>query len=541
MKERTLLSAAVIALFVAMPVSAVKYVAVVEMEIDMKPSEAAKLEKSEVRLITDELREKAVNNLPRSQYSVMTTETVIAQSGAVLSECAEENCVITLGSRIGADYIVRGKLGKFQTLFTLSVVIYDTEDGFLVASSRAVRSERLTELLEKASVACEEMYQKFVNSESHTLQGSIAQRPTQQNLAPKSQITYTVTVNPTNGGMVSHSPNKAAYAAGERITITATPFDGYEFTGWLGAVTGAVNPGIITVNGNMIIAADFQYIKHTYASTINTSQSPQGDGLVTSDSKQIYTLTTEVFPSGFGSVIRDPNKDAYKNGEKVTLLATAYAGCMFAGWIGETENNENRQIVVTMDGDKTLTAKFHGQREVEPPTEGYYIGVSLPLLGSPVLNGEWVSIEGGWFGDNKLAYGFEFGGGFMGDAHNQTNLLTGIGYRETIGGGFNISRIMGKRWVLGMSTGYWYGRFELEDYPTPLQTVHVFGGPFIKLRFLKVCEITYRGFIGYMQDGSYDSSNSTFISGSKKEFTWASQFKFGLHFEITGGSTQRRQ
>jgi formylglycine-generating enzyme required for sulfatase activity len=154
---------AILAAFAGMSVAGVKYVAVVEMEIDMEPSEKMKLKTSEVRLITDELRNAAVKTLPRDQYSVMTTETVMKQSGAVLDECHEENCVITLGSKIGADYIVRGKLGKIETQFTLSVSMYDTEDGFLVGSMNTIRAGKLVGLLVEAPKACENMFKTFLN------------------------------------------------------------------------------------------------------------------------------------------------------------------------------------------------------------------------------------------------------------------------------------------------------------------------------------------------------------------------------------------
>jgi uncharacterized protein (TIGR02145 family) len=440
---------ACVAVFASVSVAAVKHVAVVEMEIDMNPGEAAKLEMSEVRLITDELREKAVNNLPRGRYNVMTTETVMAQSGSVLSECAEENCVITLGSRIGADYIVRGKLGKFQSLFTLSAVIYETENGFLVASSRTVRSERMTELLEEASAACEEMYRTFAGSQSSAPQPK-----------PQQPVTYAVTVNvnPPDGGYVTRSLNKTAYSAGEPLVLTATAYDGYAFTGWSGTLTSAKATIRGSVKGDMAMTANF------YRQSVESSS------------------VLHALPDATGA---PPESRAEGAG-----------------------------------------------------TGGYYIGVSAPMFASPPLGGEWASIEGGWFGDNRLACGFEFGGGVWGDAHNYSNPLTGVGHRETLGGGFNISR-MGERWVLGLSAGYWHGRFELENYPTPLQTVNVFGGPFIKLRYWRICEVSYRGLLGYKQDGSYDSNTSTFVPGTGKEFTIASQFKFGLRFEIAGSSTQR--
>jgi len=159
---------ALLVLFLVLTVGAVpslasvRYVAVVETEIDMEPTDVAKLKKSEVRLITEEIRNKSVNILPRDKYSIMTSETVQSMSGAILEECSEENCIITLGSKIGADYIVRGKLGKFQTFYTLSIVIYDTDNGFLVASSNSVRSEKMIDLLEKSSEACENLFKRFM-------------------------------------------------------------------------------------------------------------------------------------------------------------------------------------------------------------------------------------------------------------------------------------------------------------------------------------------------------------------------------------------
>jgi hypothetical protein len=150
------------ALFAAMPAAGVKYVAVVETEVDMPPDATTLPNPTEVRLVTEELRREAVKNLPPDKYSIMTTETVLAQGTAVLLECAEENCVIALGSKIGADYIVRGTIRKSQTRFTLSVNIFETEDGNLVASSEAVRSENIEDLIEKAAAVCAGMYRDFV-------------------------------------------------------------------------------------------------------------------------------------------------------------------------------------------------------------------------------------------------------------------------------------------------------------------------------------------------------------------------------------------
>jgi len=154
-----------IALLAGMAVAGLKYVAVVETGIDERSGVAAEITAAEVALMTAELRREAVNNLPSDRYSVMTSETVQSMGGAVLEECAEENCVIALGSKIGAEYIVRGTISKLRALFTLSVELYETDNGTLLASSDPVRSERIDELVDKAAAACASMYKKFAESQ----------------------------------------------------------------------------------------------------------------------------------------------------------------------------------------------------------------------------------------------------------------------------------------------------------------------------------------------------------------------------------------
>jgi len=156
---------ALLTLLVGVSVAGVKYVAVVETDIDAQSGASEGINPAEVREITAELRRQASQNLPLSKYSVMTAETIQSMGGAVLEECAEENCVIALGNKIGADYIVRGTISKFQTKFTLAVELYETENGTLIVSSDAVRSENLGELLDKAAEASAKMYKIFVDGQ----------------------------------------------------------------------------------------------------------------------------------------------------------------------------------------------------------------------------------------------------------------------------------------------------------------------------------------------------------------------------------------
>jgi len=134
MKKTTILVITAI-FFMMMTASAaraqLKHVAVVETERDP----TANISKAEVMEITATLRREAINNLPRGKYNIMTDETIRSMSGAVLEKCAEENCVVTLGETIGADYVVRGIIRKVGTKLSLTVDMHEIDRGMLVALS----------------------------------------------------------------------------------------------------------------------------------------------------------------------------------------------------------------------------------------------------------------------------------------------------------------------------------------------------------------------------------------------------------------------
>jgi len=323
------------ALFAATPAAyALKYVAVVEVEIDARSGAQADLSAAEAQEITAELRRAAVRNLPSGKYNIMTSETVQAQGGAVLEECAEENCVITLGSKIGADYIVRGIIRKFKTLLTLSVEIYETEDGNLVASSDPVRSENAAELLTKTGAACAEMYKTFDRMIS------VARKTA----STPAGYTVTAAANPAAGGMVSRNPNQTYYDPGTIVSVTATPANGYTFIGWSGASNSQNATLTAPIDRDLTLTAHFQYIQKT------------------------YSLLTSVSPQGGGYIARNPDKTAYTPGETVALTATPENGYKFTGWAGVPAGRKN-SLTVTMDGDKAVMANFYRKLEMEPKPE----------------------------------------------------------------------------------------------------------------------------------------------------------------------------
>jgi uncharacterized repeat protein (TIGR02543 family) len=71
------------------------------------------------------------------------------------------------------------------------------------------------------------------------------------------QYLLAVTVAPPGGGTVEPSGNVWG-DAGEEVTITAVPSEGYSFTGWSGDLSGTVNPGQVAMDGPRDVTANFQ-------------------------------------------------------------------------------------------------------------------------------------------------------------------------------------------------------------------------------------------------------------------------------------------
>jgi uncharacterized protein (TIGR02145 family) len=77
-----------------------------------------------------------------------------------------------------------------------------------------------------------------------------------------------------------------------------------------------------------------------------------------------YTLTTNVSPSGGGSVSLSPSQTKYASGTSVTVTATAKSGYSFSNWRvsgkGTFANAKSASTYVTVNGNVTVTANFYG-------------------------------------------------------------------------------------------------------------------------------------------------------------------------------------
>lgn len=144
------------------------------------------------------------------------------------------------------------------------------------------------------------------------------------------QETYQVNITPIGQGSVTKNPNKTDYAAGESVTLTATPNTGWTFAGWGGSLSGTTNPLTITISGDVAGTATF------------VTGGP-------------FTLDTNV--NGDGDITVEPVKAQYEAGETVTLTAEPAPGWVFAGWSGDLSGGDNPETLI-MNEDKVVSATF---------------------------------------------------------------------------------------------------------------------------------------------------------------------------------------
>lgn len=148
--------------------------------------------------------------------------------------------------------------------------------------------------------------------------------PMSESVAGSLSVTavYDITVHVTDGGSVTGG---GRYTHGSEVTLTATPAEGYDFTGWSDGTQA--NPYIFTATGNVELTASFT--KRVYNVTVHTTDG----GTVTGDGQ-------------------------YAHGSEVTLTAIPDEGYNFAGWSDGTQANP---YIFTVTENVEVTASFTKQ------------------------------------------------------------------------------------------------------------------------------------------------------------------------------------
>lgn len=273
----------------------------------------------------------------------------------------------------------------------------------------------------------------------------------------------TLSLSAENGAVTANPPGPT-YPNGQQVTLTATPNPGYTFNGWSGDLTGSDNPVVITMDADKSITALFATAGNFTLNTgvvgtgtvdVDPDKSEYGFGegveltatagsgyafvgwsgdLVSVDNPAFYTVTKDsnitatfgldnqhaltVTPVGQGSVVKNPDRPLYADGQQVTLTAVPQPGYRFLEWSGDLIG-PNNPAVIKMTKTTVISATFAEAIPVTLTTS------ALPEAGGTVLvdpvkteyvTGDVITLTA------SAAPGYSFAG-WSGDASGNNNPL----------------------------------------------------------------------------------------------------------------------
>ena len=208
--------------------------------------------------------------------------------------------------------------------------------------------------------------------------------------------TYTVEISAGEGGSAAIDPVLDVYEHGTHVTVTATPDENYQFTGWTGFETAVTEPIYeFDVTSDMTLVANFAEAAVQY-----------------------FMITTEVTPEGAGTVTGGGN---YEEGSTISLTAAAAQGYNFIGWLKDGVEYEGEETIeVEVTAAATYTAQFEiktftvtlnagegGSAIIDPEQDAYDYGTTVTVTAAP----DEGYLFSGWTGFDEevmdLSYEFE--------------------------------------------------------------------------------------------------------------------------------------
>ena len=243
---------------------------------------------------------------------------------------------------------------------------------------------------------------------------------------PTAPDLFAVAAAASGSGSVVSEPALASYRAGERVSLTATPSDGWRFSHWEGDFFGTAAAVDVTVERNLSARAIFVVETRLQLSTsvqgegtIARSESSTGyaggtvvgltaipatdwsfdhweldaagSNVVTSVTMDGHRAARAVFTytpaelvrvitaqEGSGTVTRIPNADSLLTGSRVTLTATPAIGWQFGHWEGDVAGVFS-DIEVTLTGPVSAIAVFE-------PIDGFTLATEVSGGGTVVSN-----------------------------------------------------------------------------------------------------------------------------------------------------------
>lgn len=145
--------------------------------------------------------------------------------------------------------------------------------------------------------------------------------------------TLNLNTNYPGFGIVTADPPQSPFPFGSVVTLTALPDPGKYFFGWAGLLNNFENPVTLTVTNASGLTALFATLA--------------GD--------QVSLVVLPV--NGGGGVQANPARNAYTNGELVTLTAWNSSNRVFSHWSGAATGTSN-PLALTMNASKLIYAHY---------------------------------------------------------------------------------------------------------------------------------------------------------------------------------------
>ena len=135
-----------------------------------------------------------------------------------------------------------------------------------------------------------------------------------------------------------------SYQSGTAVVLTATPEEGFVFSGWSGLCTGTSSCTVVMSHAHLVNATFDPLPQPTFSLTVTFDPLGSGSGSITGD---IGTINCPGVCS-----------NEYPQGTSLLLTASANPGSAFAGWSDDGFCHGTAPCAVTMDQDHTVSAVF---------------------------------------------------------------------------------------------------------------------------------------------------------------------------------------
>jgi regulation of enolase protein 1 (concanavalin A-like superfamily) len=188
---------------------------------------------------------------------------------------------------------------------------------------------------------------------------------------------YSLNVQAGPNGQVLKSPNKASYAHGEIVTLTAVPDAGYMLGAWGGALAGNSSPSILAMTDNWVVTASFVPAVDPQSDDFNRCEldngnwstlDPSGDGIFIMTGENL-----EIFVPGGSS------HDMWTNNNTAPRAFTPAENTNFEVEVKfdsvVSQSFQMQGILIRQDNDNFLRFDFH------------HDGTNMRIFSAKFLNG----------------------------------------------------------------------------------------------------------------------------------------------------------